>query len=218
LLLGELRAAVANAGDRLAAAGLVPGTSGNLSARAGDLVAATPSGLPCGGLRAEQVTVIDLDGNVVDGDLLPTSEVPLHLALHRATDAGAVAHAHAATSTAVSCTCDELVTHHYGVVALGGPPRVAAYATFGSAELAANAVAALEGGRCAALLQNHGSLALGHDVEEACDRLELLEWLCEVHLRVVQLGGGRTLSNAELDAVRLQLGSDRYGQRGRPSA
>jgi L-fuculose-phosphate aldolase len=64
---------VATAGDRLAAAGLVPGTSGNLSARAGDLVAATPSGLRCGGLRAEQVTVIDLDGNVVDGDLLPTS-------------------------------------------------------------------------------------------------------------------------------------------------
>ena len=55
------------------------------------------------------------------------------------------------------------------------------------------------------------------DLEEACDRLELLEWLCEVHLRVVQLGGGRTLSSAELDAVRLQLGSDRYGQR-RPSA
>ncbi len=217
MLLAELRAAVAAAGDRLAAAGLVPGTSGNLSARAGDLVAATPSGLRCGGLRAEQVTVIDLDGNVVDGDLLPTSEVPLHLAVYRATDAGAVAHAHAATSTAVSCTCEELPVHHYGVVALGGPPRVAAYATFGSAELAANAVAALEGGRRAALLQNHGSLAVGHDLEEACDRLELLEWLCEVHLRVVQLGGGRTLSSAELDAVRLQLGSDRYGQR-RPSA
>ena len=66
-------------------------------------------------------------------------------------------------------------------------------------------------------MQNHGSLALGSDLAEACDRLELLEWLCEVHLRVVQLGGGRTLSSAELDAVRLQLGSDRYGQR-RPSA
>jgi L-fuculose-phosphate aldolase len=211
-LLADLRAAVAAAGDRLTAAGLLPGTSGNLSARHDSMVAVTPSGLRCGGLVPDQVTVVDLEGRVVAGDLRPTSEVPLHLAIYRATAAGAVVHAHAPTSTAVSCTCDELPVHHYGVVALGGPPRVAPYATFGTGELATNAVSAMAGGRTAALLQNHGSIAIGADLDEACDRLELLEWLCEVHLRVTLLGGGRVLSSEELEAVERQLRSDRYGQ------
>jgi L-fuculose-phosphate aldolase len=210
--LEAARDAVVAAGARLDRAGLAPGTSGNVSVREGDLVALSPSGLGLGRLRREDVPITDLDGHVVAGSMRPTSELPLHLAIYRATDAKAVAHAHALVSTAVSCTAGELPPIHYNVVVLGGPVRVAPYATFGSEELAANVVAVLRTGRSAALMQNHGSLATGATLDEAGDRLELLEWLCQVHLHVASLGSARVLSDEELDAVRATLASDRYGQ------
>jgi L-fuculose-phosphate aldolase len=84
------REQVAAAARRLAAAGLVAGTSGNLSARSGDHVAVTPTGAVLAELEPSQVTVVDLDGQVVDGDLAPTSEAELHLGVYRRYDAGAV--------------------------------------------------------------------------------------------------------------------------------
>src|SRR2546421_12131106 len=113
MLLQQEREDLAAAGRRLATAGLVIGTGGNLSARRDDLVAVTPTGGVLGELTAEMMTVIDLDGTMVDGRLAPTSEVPMHLAIYRATGTGAIAHTHALGSTAVACTCEELPTGHY---------------------------------------------------------------------------------------------------------
>ena len=84
LLLADEREAVAAASRHLADTGLVIGTAGNISARQGDLVAVTPTGADLGTVTAEMVTVIDLDGEVVDGDLAPTSEVPLHTGIYAA--------------------------------------------------------------------------------------------------------------------------------------
>ena len=106
MLLADERRALAEAGRRLAARGLVIGTGGNLSVRVGDLVAVTPTGCALGELTADKMTVIDLDGTVTDGDLAPTSEVPLHLAIYRGTFASAVAHTHAPTSTAIGLVAD----------------------------------------------------------------------------------------------------------------
>jgi L-fuculose-phosphate aldolase len=170
----------------------------------------TPTGGVLGELTAEMMSVVDLDGNHVDGDLAPTSEVPLHLGIYRTTDATAIAHAHALASTAVSCTCDELPAIHYTILQLGGAVRVAPYATFGSDELAANVTAALQG-RNAALMQNHGSVAYGRTIEEACDRLEALEWHAELYSRAVALGKPRVLSDGELEAVILAALQKGYG-------
>ena len=74
---------------------------------------------------AEMVTVITLDGEIVDGDLAPTSEVPLHTGIYAATNALAITHAHAMASTALSCTHDELPALHYSCLGLGGSPRTA---------------------------------------------------------------------------------------------
>ena len=198
----EAREALVDAGQRLAARRLVTGTSGNLSVRVGDRIVTTPSGVPLDSLDPARLSLIDLDGTHLSG-AVPTSEVPLHLALYRNTGAGAIAHTHAAVSTAVSCTCDELPALHYNVLQLGGPPRTARYATFGSEQLGENVVQALRGGRTAALMQNHGSVSIGQDLGQACDRLELLEWLCELHVEAHRLGTPRVLSAAELaDAER----------------
>ena len=81
-MLEREREQVAAAARRLAAAGLVAGTSGNVSARRDDHVAITPTGGVLAELQPQQVTVVDLDGQLVDGDLAPTSEIDLHLRLY----------------------------------------------------------------------------------------------------------------------------------------
>ena len=89
MLLGELRAEIAAVCTRLAAAGLVVGTAGNVSARAGELIAVTPSGLDYAALTAELVGVHRMDGTPVEAPLQPSSELPLHLAVYAAAEAGA---------------------------------------------------------------------------------------------------------------------------------
>ena len=148
---------------RLAAEGLVLGTSGNVSARSGDQVAITPTGAVLAELEPEQVTVVDLDGRHVDGELAPTSEVELHLGVYGRYDAGAVVHTHSPMATALSCVLDEVPCVHYGMLQLGGPVPVAPYETFGTPELAAAVLDALEGKR-AALMANHGAIVHAGDV------------------------------------------------------
>lgn len=194
------RAHVADAARRLAAAGLVAGTAGNVSARCGEAVAITPTGAELASVEASDVTVVTLDGAVLDGRYAPTSELDLHLGVYAAHGAGAVVHTHAPIATALSCVLDELPCVHYEMLLLGGPVRVAPYATFGTPELAASAVAALEG-RTAALLANHGTIAFGADVAGALRATELLEWAATVYWRAAQLGRPNVLDAADRQAV-----------------
>jgi L-fuculose-phosphate aldolase len=199
-LLAAEREAVARASRHLAETGLVIGTAGNVSARQGDLVAVTPTGSDLGDLTAEMITVIDLDGEVVDGDLAPTSEVPLHTGIYKATNALAVTHAHAMASTALSCCHDELPPLHYSCLELGGAPRTAAYATFGSQQLADNVIEALKG-RNAALMRNHGSVAYGPTMDQAIHNLELLEWLAELYWRASSMGTPHVLTDKDFEDI-----------------
>jgi L-fuculose-phosphate aldolase len=196
----EQRRAVAEACRRLAAAGLVIGTSGNVSARDGELVAVTPTGAQLGSLEPEQVSVVDLGGSLVDGELKPTSELGLHLGLYERFDAGAVVHTHAPASTALSCVIDELPCVHYSMLLFGGSVRVAPYRTFGTPELAESALEALAE-RTAALLANHGAVTYGADLAVAVDRTELLEWACNVYARAVSVGEPRALDAEQQRAV-----------------
>lgn len=208
--LADERAAVVEGGRRLAAVGLVAGASGNLSMRGGDFVAVTPTGMSIADMKPEDLAVIDMEGAWVEGRYKPTSEVPLHLAIYQSTNALAVAHTHAVTSAAVSCTCTELPPIHYNCLQLGGPVRVAEYATYGSAQLAENVVAALEGGKNAALMANHGSITYADTMPKACDRLELLEWLCEHYAKAVQIGTPSVLTEEQLGDVIASFFIDNY--------
>jgi len=200
MLLAAEREAVASASRHLAAKGLVIGTAGNISARQGDLIAVTPTGSDLGTVTAEMITVIDLGGQVVDGDLAPTSEVPLHTGIYAATNARAITHAHAMASTALSCGLDELPALHYSCLELGGTPRTAPYATFGSQKLADNVIEALKG-RNAALMQNHGSVAYGPTMDQAVHNLELLEWLAELYWRASSMGTPHVLTDKDFEAI-----------------
>ena len=141
MLLEREREEIVRACGKLAAAGLVVGTAGNVSVRVGDLVAVTPSGVDYAELAAGDVGVHRLDGTPVEAPLAPTSELPLHLAVYDAyTGAGAIVHTHSVAATATSTLADELPTIHYYVAMFGGTVRVAPYATYGTDELAGNAV------------------------------------------------------------------------------
>jgi L-fuculose-phosphate aldolase len=199
-MLEREREQVAAASRRLAAAGLLIGTAGNVSARAGEAVAISPTGAVLADLAAEQVTVVDLEGRVVAGDLEPSSELALHLGVYRGHGAGAVVHTHAPMATALSCVLDELPCIHYQMLLLGGTVRVAPYATFGTPELAESVVSALEG-RTAALMANHGAIARAADADHAVELSLLLEWACAVYWRASAIGAPRLLDANQREAV-----------------
>jgi L-fuculose-phosphate aldolase len=194
------REQVAAASRRLAAEGLVPGTAGNVSARRGEEVAISPTGAVLADLEPEQVTVVDLDGDVVGGELAPTSELDLHLGVYRRHDAGAVVHTHAPMATALSCVLDELPCVHYQMLLLGGTVPVAPYATFGTPELAESVLAALEG-RQAALMANHGAIVHATDLGTALELALLLEWACSVYWHAAAIGEPRVLGPDQREAV-----------------
>jgi L-fuculose-phosphate aldolase len=214
-----MRAAVADAARRLAEAGLLVGTAGNVSIREGDLVAVTGTGVVLGGCTPDDVTVVDRGGRVVEGRLAPTSELALHLGVYDARPADlAVVHTHAPFATALACVLDELPVLHYQQLTLGGAVRVASYATFGTDALAAGVRAALEG-RSAALMANHGSVTVGGSLAKAVDHALLLEWLCELHHRASALGTPRVLSEEQqLDVIRVALERDYGTPKENPSA
>ncbi|MFC4467868.1 class II aldolase/adducin family protein [Streptomyces xiangluensis] len=184
---GAWRELVATA-RRTVSEGLVVGTSGNVSVRVGDTVLVTPTGVPYDELGPEDVCGVGLDGRQVLGSLVPTSELPMHLAVYRGTDARAVVHTHAVHATAVSTLVPELPLIHYMAAALGGPVRVAPYATYGTEKLAENMLRALRN-RTACLLQNHGTLTYGTTLLQAYDRTAQLEWMCNLWLTASSLPG-----------------------------
>jgi L-fuculose-phosphate aldolase len=216
VLLGDERLAVCEYARRMTADGLVVGTSGNVSVRAGDLIAVTPTGVDYADLRSEDIPLVTLDGSTVDGRLRPTSELPMHLSVYReAADpdglpVNAVVHTHSVHATAVSTLVDEVPPIHYALATIGPTVRVAAYATYGTPELAKATLSALEGRR-GCLMANHGTLTYGEDLAAAYGRARQLEWICQLWLLARSAGSPNLLPPGEIEHVFDKLKT--YGQR-----
>lgn len=204
MLLKREREWIVEYARRLRPDRLVTGVSGNLSVRAGDLVAISPSGLDYDAYRADLVCVVGLDGSPMETPLPPSTELPMHLTAYRETDAGAVVHTHSRYATVLGTLIDELPPIHYLLAMLGGPIRVATYATPGSEELARNMAAGLQGRR-AVLLQNHGAIAIGESLERAYSNAITLETLCTLYYQAVLLGKPNLLSLEEIEHVGVVL-------------
>lgn len=204
---------VAESARQLAAEGLLIGTSGNVSARTGDRVAITGTGVVLANCSAADVTVVSLAGDVVDGTIMPSSELDLHLRVYAETSAQAVVHTHAPFGTAVACVSGltSLPVLHYQQLGLGGAIPVAPYATFGSPELAGLVAEALADTQVA-LMANHGSVARGSSLAQAVENALLLEWLAALYHRTSSMGRPRELTHDEqqstvAQAIRLDYGT-----------
>lgn len=199
-------------GRRLAGDDLTDGMSGNLSVRAGDLVAITPSGVPYEDMLPAHICVVPVGGpERVPGPLRPSTETPLHLSVYQATGAEAIVHTHSPFVVAVSAVLDELPAVHYAMADLGGPVRVAPYARFGTAALADGALASLAG-RTAVILRNHGALAYGATLAQAYGRARTLEWLARVYWHAAVLGTPSLLDGQALAEVREAMRTLHYGE------
>ena len=209
------RAEVLAAAQEMARLGLVVGSSGNVSrrvkdAKGRDLMAVTPSSRPYETLTLDDIVVIDFDGEPVLGDLIPSTESLSHIAVYQARrDVGSVMHTHSTYASAmavagleVPALIDEMV------ILLGGPVRVAEYATPSSEELAANVVNAL-GDRKAVLMRNHGLIGVGRDPKDALHACRLVEHVAQVYSISRALGRGRSLPpdvvHAEMELYRMRL-------------
>jgi L-fuculose-phosphate aldolase len=207
------REAVVAAMRELERLGLNHGTAGNVGVRTATGLLVTPSGIPPGRLTADDVVELAPDGAPRPGQRRPTSEWRIHVdVLAARPDVHAVVHTHSPEATAAACRRSPLPAVHY-VVARTGDVAVpcAAYATFGTVELSANVLAALGAGR-AALMANHGMVALGADLEAAVLLALDVEWLARV-VRLAHAGPGpvHVLPDEEIAVVAERFG--RYGQR-----
>ena len=182
--------------------GLNHGCSGNASIRWGEGLLITPTGMAYEALQPEDIVELDFDGRVKSGQRKPSSEWLFHAAILKVRpELAAVLHAHSPRATALAVHGRELPPFHYMIAVAGGHNiRCAPYATFGTKELADNAVLAMNG-RKACLLANHGLLTAGVDITDAFMVLQEIETLCGVYMDACQLGQPVLLSEEEMARV-----------------
>ncbi len=213
MLLEKERTLIVEYGQRLIKNGLTTGTGGNLSIfdRTQNLVAISPSGMDYFDVTAEDVVIIDLDGNVVDGNRTPSSEVSMHLIYYnRRKDINAVVHTHSTYATTISCLNWGLPAVHYLVAFAGDDVRCAEYATYGTPELAVNSFEAMHDRR-AVLLANHGLVAGGMSIDHAFNIAEEIEFCAELYYRTKSIGEPVILDKDEMTLMQKKF--ETYGQR-----
>jgi L-ribulose-5-phosphate 4-epimerase len=215
----EVRREVAAAHRELTRGGLVVWTAGNISARVPgeDLAVIKPSGLGYDELTPETMVVVDLHGNIVEGDLAPSSDTATHLYIYRALDGvGAVTHTHspyatawAAQGLAIPCVLTAMADE------FGGDIPIGPFARIGGEEIGVAVVETLAGSRSpAVLMRNHGVFTIGATVRDALQAAVMCEDVAHTVLLATMLGELTRLDQSDIDALH-----DRYQHvYGQPSA
>jgi L-fuculose-phosphate aldolase len=175
-MLVDLRREIVETGRAMLRAGLVAGTSGNVSAREGELVHITPTSVPYDEIEPDDLVTLALDGSVVAGGRAPSTERLVHLAIYASRpEAAAIVHTHSVHATAWSFLAQPLDLDTEELIeAAGGSVRCAAHGESGSDALARTALAALAGRR-AVLLARHGVVAFAESPSRALDACAIVE-------------------------------------------
>jgi len=187
---------------RMADLGLAPGMSGNVSVRSESGFLVTPSAIPYDQLQPDDMVEVRDDGSLRPNQRVPSSEWQLHrdlMATRR--DAGAIVHTHSPFCTTIACLRRPLPAIHY-MIALAGSAEIpcADYATYGSPELAQNVTRALGDGR-AALMANHGMVAIGDTLAAALRLAAEIETVAGLYYRALQIGTPAILPPDEIKRV-----------------
>jgi L-ribulose-5-phosphate 4-epimerase len=220
--IDELRVEVSDLHAELVRYGLVVWTAGNISARVpgADLLVIKPSGVPYDELSPANMVVCDLDGNVVEGDHLPSSDTATSAYVYRAMPhVGGVVHTHSTYATAwasrgepIPCVLTMMADE------FGGEIPIAAFARIGGEEIGHAIVDTLRGHRSSAvLLKNHGVFTIGTSPRAAVKAAVMCEDVARsVHI-ARQLGAPVPIAPDDIDALYIRYQNE-YGQAPRDGA
>ena len=190
--------------------GINQGSSGNISVRYEDGMLITPSSISYEELTINNIVYMDFNGSIKNlsnrshqnEPNRPSSEWNLHAEILKTkSEVNAVMHCHSIYATAIACHQKGIPSFHYMTAICGGEDiRCGKYATFGTENLALNAIEALEK-RSACLLANHGQLTIGDSLEEAFLLSIEVETLAKIYIKSFQLGNPFILSPIEMNNV-----------------
>lgn len=203
MLMLEERKEIVEYGRKLVTSGLTKGTGGNLSIynREKSMMAISPSGIDYFKIEPQDVVILDLKGNKLDGDKEPSSEYDMHRIFYEnREDIDAIIHTHTMYATTIACLNWSLPPVHYMIALAGIDVRCAKYATYGTKDLAENAFEAMKD-RYAVLLANHGLLAGSKDLANAFNITEEVEYCAELYYRTKAIGEPVILSEEEMASM-----------------
>lgn len=199
-------------GKRLMTQRLTTGTGGNISVfvREENVMLISPSGVPYMETKPEDIVVMDLDGNVIEGPKKPSSEFAMHSIFYKKNpNVNSVVHTHSDYATAISCLNEDIEPLHYIVGSVGDKVRCCKYKTFGTYELANEAYKTMMDNN-GILLGNHGVLAIGSTCAEAFSVAKDIEFLAKLKIHSATLGKPVLLSDDDMVIVKEKFKT--YGQ------
>jgi len=205
MLAADIRQEVLKTARALYERNLIQLTSGNVSARLDEgTVAITPTSLSYDELQPEDIVLVDLQARLVEGKHLPSSELPMHLAVYQAMpEVQAIAHTHSIYALAYAVAGRSIPVVCLEGLGVGGPIPVTRYACPGTHAQGEVAVEALQGPPrvTGCLLQNHGLLATGRNLSQAYQNAYKMELAAQIYYMACQLGTPRVLSPAEIEEI-----------------
>ncbi len=214
MLLEPERKTVVEFGKKMLFSGLTTGTGGNLSIfnKNEKLIAISPSGIEYSVMKPYDVVVVEPDGKICNGDKKPSSEINFHLGLYeKRQDISAIIHTHSPYATTIACMGLEIPPVHYLVGFSGKKVPLAPYETFGTKALSENIRETIDSYN-AVLLENHGLIAIGKNMEMAFTVAEEIEFVARIYFQTKAAGIPKILPDKEMEKVMEKFKS--YGQKG----
>jgi L-ribulose-5-phosphate 4-epimerase len=202
----SVRANVAELHAELIRNGLVSWTMGNISERVPgtELLVIKPSGVSYADLTPESMVVLDLDANVVDGDLSPSSDTETHAYVYRSMDwVGGIVHTHSSYATAWAARCEPIPCVLTAIAdEFGGDIPLGPFARIGGEQIGQGIVKTLNGSRSrAVLMRSHGVFAIGADAREAVKAAVMCEDAARTVALARNLGELQRLDQDDIDAL-----------------
>ncbi len=213
MMLQELREEVCRANRALPEHGLVTWTSGNVSGRDPEsgLVVIKPSGKLFDELTPENMVVVDLDGNVVEGDLGPSSDTASHIWVYRhRDDVNGMVHTHSNYATAFAAVNRAIPVYLTAIAdEFGCEIPCGGYASIGGKEIGEEILRSI-GPSVAILMKNHGVFTIGKNVNKALKAAIMVEDIAKTVWLALQIGTPDILSPEET-AANYDRYQNRYG-------
>lgn len=214
MLMEKERELIVEYGKKLLTERLTNGTAGNISiydAESG-YMAISPSGIPYMDTMPEDVVIMDLNGNRIDGTNKPSSEYGLHAVFYKLRpEIRAVVHTHSMFATTLACMGEPLRSVHYAIAdAKVTTLPMAPFRTFGTPELAQAVADNLGDTAKAILLANHGIVCCDDSIKGAFGLAQTCEWCAEVQWRCMSAGKMNIISESDMADTMEQYKS--YGQ------